>query len=139
MRSVLLDTGPLVALFATDDKHHARFDALVLALAPKGLHLVTTWPCVVEAAYLLPPPQRFEMLQWIGIGGAAVYPFDPRHLGDMVKWMQRYTEQNKREMDFADASLYWLAVESGITEIMTMDVNDFSRYRLPDGRAFALL
>ena len=42
MRSVLLDTGPLVALFATDDKHHARFDALVLALAPKGLHLVTT-------------------------------------------------------------------------------------------------
>jgi predicted nucleic acid-binding protein len=42
MRSVLLDTGPLVALFATDDKHHARFDALVLALAPKGLYLVTT-------------------------------------------------------------------------------------------------
>ncbi len=42
-------------------------------------------------------------------------------------------------MDFADASLYWLAVESGITEIMTVDVNDFSRYRLPDGRAFTLL
>lgn len=57
----------------------------------------------------------------------------------MVKWMQRYTERNKREMDFADATLYWLAMESGITEIMTVDVNDFSRYRLPDGRAFALL
>lgn len=139
MRSVLLDAGPLVALFSADDKHHDYFDTLVLELAPQGLHLVTTWPCIVEAAYLLPPTQRFEMLQWIGIGGAAIYPFDPRHLGDMVGWMRRYTEPNKREMDFADASLYWLAVESGITEIMTVDVNDFSRYRLPDGRAFTLL
>lgn len=139
MRNVLLDTGPLVALFATDDNHHARFDALMFALAPKGLRLITTWPCVVEAAYLLPPPQRFEMLKWIEIGGVVVYPFDPCHLSEMVRWMQRYTEPNKREMDFADASLYWLAVESGITEIMTVDVNDFSRYRLPDGRAFTLL
>jgi hypothetical protein len=57
----------------------------------------------------------------------------------MVRWMQRYTEPGKREMDLADASLYWLAVETGITEIMTVDVADFSRYRLPDGRAFVLL
>lgn len=139
MRNVLLDAGPLVALFAADDKHHARFDALVLTLAPKGLRMLTTWPCVVEAAYFLMPLQRFEMLKWIELGGVTVYPFDPRDLGKMVEWMQRYTEPNKREMDFADASLYWLAVESGVTEIMTVDVGDFSRYRLPDGRGFILL
>jgi len=45
----------------------------------------------------------------------------------------------KREMDFADASLYWLATETGVTEIMTTDVTDFSRYRLPGGRSFNLL
>jgi predicted nucleic acid-binding protein len=57
----------------------------------------------------------------------------------MIGWMQRYTESNKREMDFADATLYWLAIETGILEIMTLDRNDFERYRLPDGRAFVLL
>ena len=139
MRSALLDAGPLVALFAVDDKHHRRFDKLIATLAADGLRLLTTWPCIVEAAYLLDAPQRFEMLEWIGLGGAQVYPFEPHHLADMVQWMRRYTEPGKREMDFADASLYWLASETGVTDIITVDVADFSRYRLPDGGAFALL
>ena len=42
-------------------------------------------------------------------------------------------------MDLADASLYWLAAETGVTEILTVDVGDFSRYRLPRGKAFTLL
>jgi predicted nucleic acid-binding protein len=42
-------------------------------------------------------------------------------------------------MDLADASLYWLAVETGVTEILTVDVTDFSRYRLPGGKSFTLL
>jgi predicted nucleic acid-binding protein len=139
VRNLLIDAGPLVALFAADDKHHSRFDAQVFALASEGLRLLTTWPCVVEAAYLLDAPQRFEMLRWIELGGAQVYPFEAHHLGDMVGWMQRYTERGKREMDFADASLYWLAVETGIRDILTIDLADFRRYRLPDGQAFNLL
>jgi predicted nucleic acid-binding protein len=42
-------------------------------------------------------------------------------------------------MDFTDASLYWLAIETGIVDIMTVDVADFSRYRLPNGEAYTLL
>jgi predicted nucleic acid-binding protein len=42
-------------------------------------------------------------------------------------------------MDLADASLVWLAEETGVTTILTQDVRDFSRYRLPDGRGFTLL
>ena len=139
MRSVLLDAGPQIALFATDDTYHARFNGLVSELSEAGLRLMTTWPCVVEAAYLLEPPQRYELLRWIELGGAVVYPFAAHDLRDMVRWMRRYTVAGKREMDFADASLYWLATETGITEIMTTDVADFSRYRLPDGRTFSLL
>lgn len=139
MRSVLIDAGPLIALFAVDDKHHPKFDRMVSELSSKGLRLITTWPCVVEASYLLDVPQRYEMLRWVELGGVQVYPFESFHLGDMVTWMQRYTEPNKREMDFADATLYWLAIETGIVEIMTVDRNDFERYRLPDGRAFILL
>lgn len=139
MRNILLDSGPLIALFAIDDKHYSRFDKLVKKLSPSGLRLLTTWPCVVEASYLLDSPQRYEMLRWIELGGAVVYPFGTHHLGDMIDWMQRYTEREKREMDLADASLYWLSVETGITEIMTVDVADFSRYRLPRGDFFTLI
>ena len=139
MQNALIDAGPLVALFAQDDKHHSRFDTLVRALAETGLRLLTTWPCVVEAAYILDSPQRFELLQWIELGGVQIYPFQADDLGDMAGWMRQYTERSKREMDLADASLYWLAVETGITEILTIDVADFSRYRLPDGRGFTLL
>lgn len=139
MQSVLLDSGPLIALFAVDDKYHRRFDELVDSLASGGLRLLTTWPCVVEACYLLGNPQRYEMLRWVELGGAIVYPFEPHHLGDMIKWMQHYSKKAKREMDLADASLYWLAIETTVTDIMTVDVADFSRYRLPDGAAFTLL
>lgn len=139
MRSCLIDSGPLIALFAVDDRHHARFEAVVKELSIKGLRLITTWPCVVEASYLLEMPQRFEMLKWVELGGAAVYPFESVHLGDIVRWMRRYSESGKREMDLADASLDWLATETGVTEILTVDVADFSRYRLPRGKAFTML
>ena len=82
---------------------------------------------------------RFELLEWVECGGVQVYPFDPLHLSMMLPWMRRYTEKHKREMDLADASLIWLACETGIREIMTVDVRDFARYRLPDGSALALL
>lgn len=139
MRSVLLDAGPQIALFAPDDKHHRHYDGLVAELSATGLRLLTTWPCIVEASYLLPVPQRFELLRWIELGGAIVYPFGTQHLGDVVTWMETYTESRGRDMDLADATLYWVAAETGVTEIMTVDVRDFSRYRLPDGRGFDIL
>jgi uncharacterized protein len=138
VRSVLLDAGPQIALFAPDDRHHARFDDLVTRLSADGLRLMTTWPCVVEASYLLDVPHRYELLQWLELGGAQTYAFDAHHLGDIVRWMRRYTDR-KREMDLADASLYWLASETGVTEIMTVDAVDFQRYQLPDGARFTIL
>lgn len=138
MRSVLLDSGPLIALFAVDDKHHEHYDRLVANLSLDGLRMLTTWPCVVEASYLLDPPHRFELLHWIELGGAVVYPFEAHHLGDMLNWMRKYSK-GKREMDLADASLYWLASETAISQVLTVDVADFSRYRLPNGTAFEIL
>lgn len=139
MRNVLIDAGPLVALFATDDAHHTRYDQLVAEASTDGLRLVTTWPCIVEASYILDTPWRFELLHWIEQGGVQVFPFDPSHLAVMLPWMRRYTEKAKRDMDLADASLLWLASETGLREIMTIDVKDFARYRLPDGTALTLL
>ncbi|MFN2333243.1 MAG: hypothetical protein ABR550_02305, partial [Wenzhouxiangellaceae bacterium] len=68
-----------------------------------------------------------------------VYPFDVHHLEAMTTWMRQYTERHKRDMDLADASLVWLAAETGIVEIMTTDYKDYTRYRIPEGKAFTLL
>jgi uncharacterized protein len=139
VRNVLIDAGPLIALFATDDAHHRHYDRLVADAARGGLRLCTTWPCVVEASYLLDPPLRFELLEWVARGGVQVFPFEASHLAVMLPWMRRYTEKTKRAMDLADASLLWLADETGLREIMTVDANDFARYRLPDGDALTVL
>lgn len=79
------------------------------------------------------------MLRWVGTSSISVFPFMQDDLEEMVETMRRYTEPPRVEMDFADASLVWLARDSGVTRIMTTDVRDFSRYRTPDGRAFELL
>ena len=60
-------------------------------------------------------------------------------LEDMVPMMLRYTTPPRTEMDLADASLVWLAEDTGVVTIMTLEVRDFSRYRLADGRAFEIL
>ena len=57
----------------------------------------------------------------------------------MVPVMLRYTDRPRSEMDFADATLVWLADDTGVLSVMTTDVRDFSRYRLPDGRVFEIL
>ena len=65
MRSIIIDAGPLIALFAVDDANHQHYDDLITTLSPLGLRLITTWPCIVEASYILDDTHRFEMLRWI--------------------------------------------------------------------------
>ena len=84
-------------------------------------------------------PQRYTMLRWVAAGGVVVFPIPQEALEDIVQSMLRYTALPRTEMDLADASLVWLAEDTGVLRIMTLDVRDFSRYRLADGRAFEIL
>jgi predicted nucleic acid-binding protein len=88
---------------------------------------------------MVAPPQRYTLLRWLGAGAIAVYPMVQEELGEFADLMHRYTQTPRSEMDLADASLVWLAAETGVRRIMTLDVRDFSRYRLPDGQAFEIL
>ena len=139
MPAALVDAGPLVALFGSAQPQQARYQALFKKASSEGWALATTWPCIVEASYLVMPPQRFALLRWVAEGGVSVFPFAPHDLEPMVALMRRYTETPRTQMDLADASLVWLASDAGITTVLTMDVRDFSRYRLADGRAFEIL
>lgn len=139
MRVALIDTGPLVALFDDADRDYERCKGLLGSLLAARVRVVTTWPCVTEASYLLAPANHMAMLQWLHSGAVAVQAFDADVLDDMLGWMKQYTERGKSIMDFADASLYWLAQHLDSNFVLTLEVRDFSRYRLPDGRAFEIL
>jgi uncharacterized protein len=133
VRSTLLDSGALVALFdpsATEHKHYR-------AELPQAGMLLTTWPCVTEALHILPRlVMKLALLRWISATGISVHAFDSQDIPPMIEWIERYSE--RREMDFADASLVWLAQASGCRRIMTTDVRDFARYRVA-GKSFEIL
>lgn len=139
MSAAIVDSSALIALFGAHQKQGAYYGELFKLAADDGWSLATTWPCIVEASHLLDVPQRYTLLKWVAAGGIAVYPLPQEALDDLVDWMMRYTEPPRTEMDLADASLVWLAIDTGVTRIMTMDQRDFARYRLPDGRAFEIL
>lgn len=139
MASALVDASAMVAAFAVGEPQAERYLDLFKLAALEHWTLSTTWPCVTEASYLVAAPQRYALLNWVGNGGLSVFPFEPQHLLDFIPVMQRYTHRPRAEMDLADASLLWLAEETGVTRVMTMAVRDFSRYRLADGRAFEIL
>jgi uncharacterized protein len=139
MASALVDASAMVALFARGQPHAERYHELLELASLEHWSLSTTWPCVTEASYLVDPPARFALLTWLGRRSVSIFPFQQEELLEFVPLMQRCTESPRTEMDLADASLVWLAGETGVTRIMTLDVRDFSRYRLPDGRAFEIL
>ncbi len=138
MNPALVDASALVALFGADEPAHLHYRNLLADRAAVG-RLHTTWPCVTEAAHLLRGNARYAMLRWLGLGAAQVFPLDQEALLEMAPWMQAYSQPPRSEMDLADASLYWLAADTGVTRVLTLDRRDFSRYRLPDGRWFEIL
>lgn len=137
--TAIVDASAMVALFGRDQPRKVHYAQLFAQAATERWMLASTWPCITEASHLLGLPQRYACLRWVAAGGLTVYPFDQEALEGMVEFMRQYTESPRTEMDLADASLVWLASDTGVNRIMTLDVRDFSRYRLPDGRSFEIL
>ena len=135
MNLALIDTGPMVALFDAGDIAHSHYTELLA----QNWRLTTTWPCLVEVCHFLGANTVQRFLRWVSEGGVVVYPVDISNLPDLAELMACYTHPPRTEMDLADASLVWLAQDTNTLNVMTMDVRDFSRYRLPDGRSFEIL
>ena len=137
--AALVDASAIVAVFGERQPRAEHYRAILQTAAQESWSLSTTWPCVVEASHLLDVPRRYTMLRWVGAGAVSVFPIGPETLDGLVETMVRWTERPKTEMDLADATLVWLASETGVLRVLTMDTRDFARYRLPDGRAFEIL
>jgi len=130
VNAVLVDTGPLVALFVRNDPDHAAVAAWLRDFRGK---LLTTWPVLTEVCHFLSPEVGLKFLRWIAAGAAAVAEIPEDELAAVIGMMEKYLD---RPMDLADASLVWLAGRSGLREILTVDQGDFAIFRTPQGKPF---
>ena len=123
---ILIDAGPLVALVDADDQYHEKcVDCLKSLREP----LVTVWPPLVEAVYLLGDlPQAQEALwEMLARGAVRLLTLDLVDIPRIRELMIKYAD---RPMDLTDAALVRVAEREGIRRIFTVDRSDFMVYRL---------
>ena len=129
---ILVDTGPLVALFNTKDNYHSRCLGILQALREP---LLTTIPVLTEAFHLLVPGSKRALAlgAFVQKKGITVWSLDDDSLITALLLMEKYAD---KPMDFADASLVTAAQVLDIQRIFTIDRNDFLTYRIASGHTF---
>ena len=125
MNAILVDAGPLVALLHRDDQYHQEcVEALTAIRDP----LVTVWPALTEAMYLLNFSWRAQDALWELVSDGTLRLLtlesdDHRRMRDLMK------KYRMLPMDLADAALVAVAERERIRRIFTIDRRDFSIYR----------
>jgi hypothetical protein len=132
---VLVDTGPIVAILMASDEHHeACVDQLHRIRGP----LLTCWPVITEAAWLLRAyPAAIRKL----LSSFQRRPFDLVALGEtdlpgIAAILAKYAGLG---IQLADASLVHLANREGIETMFTLDRRDFGILRLAHGKKLHLI
>jgi uncharacterized protein len=126
---ILVDTGPLVALFDPADGMHRRARATLQSLREP---LWTTVAVLTEAFHMLEPDSigSDRLREYVMKGGLAVWFFDRAALARVFELMEQYGD---RPMDLADGSLIAAAEVLQTRKVFTLDVADFSAYRIRRG------
>jgi predicted nucleic acid-binding protein len=135
MNRVLVDTGPLVAIFSRTDQFH---DACTQALKDLAPPLYTCWPVLTEAAWLLRfDPRAIEkLLQSAAFGLYRLLSLDEEDASAIERVLRKYRRLKPR---LADAALVHLASREKIDTVFTVDRRDFRVYRPAPGRAFRIV
>ena len=125
MPAVLVDTGPLVALLDRSDPYHLTCQETLSSLDDS---LVTVWPVVTEAMYMLRAYWQAQEALWemIEIGAVEILPLGIDDVPRMKQLMRKYRDL---PMDLADAALVRVAERERLRRIFTLDRRDFQIYR----------
>ncbi len=129
---ILVDTGPLVALFDPKDEHHSRCRKTLSSIRES---LSTTVPVLTEAFHILEPQSvgSDRLRDFIAKKGASIWNFDRASLLRAFELMETYAD---RPMDLADASIIVAAEELKTRKVFTIDRNDFQTYRVRRGHRY---
>jgi uncharacterized protein len=128
--SIIVDAGPLIALFDRDDRHHSRSVSFVQACQSQ---LISNVPVLTETTFILRfsvDAQR-DFLLW----ARRALEIDDRTAADLPRIAALLDKYRDAPADFTDVSLVALAERLNISQIASVD-NDFAIYRLSGKRAF---
>ena len=133
--NALIDTGAILALLDRRDKWHGVCAA---AFRQLRLPLVTSEAVLTELFHLV-GDSRVEMeaaWKFVGTGAIVLATIEDSELRSVHALMSRYWD---RPMDFADATLVYLAKRESVPTILTVDHADFETYRIEGRRRVRIL
>jgi len=135
MKRILADTGPLVAIISAEDEYH---EVCVEALRKMAGPLLTCWPVITEAAWLLrrSPKAVQRLLRSLDDGFLELLPLTGLDASFIRAIMEKY---EGIQPQLADATLVHLARREHIDTIFTLDRRDFSIYTYGRNRKFRIL
>ena len=124
MRNILIDAGPIIALFNKRDFFHEQAKQKIQLLDAK-LH--TTWPVITEASHLLgfSTKAQLNLLEWIRRNGLIVHHIEDSEILRLIQLIAKYDDV---PMDLADGSLILLSEKLKVNDILTID-SDFYIYK----------
>ena len=126
LNSILIDAGPLIALFDASERHHRGIRDF---LKKNPYRYVSTLAVFTEVSHMLDFDLRAQrdFYQWVMYKGVLISDINQHDLPRILELTEKYADL---PMDFADATLVVSAEKTGIREIVSLD-KDFDIYRLP--------
>ncbi len=131
MKKILIDSGPLIALFDASDKYHQ--DAVDF-IRNNSFPLITTLASITETLHLLDfnRDAQIDFIEWVNRGAVEIHNIENEDFKRLKDLTSKYRDL---PMDFADSCLVFLAEKLGINTIATID-RDFTIYRIKGRRKF---
>ena len=126
LNSILIDAGPLIALFDSSDKHHQR---MLEFLKRFPYRFISTIAVFTEVSHMLDfnVNAQKDFYEWVMYMGVIISDINQN---DMLRIIELTGKYNDLPMDFSDATLVITAEKTGIREIISLDKH-FDIYRLP--------
>ena len=117
------------------DRLDAHHDAVSNWMSETDSALLTVAPVLTETAFFLPARLRVSLAVLAASGVLQVHHPDA---GAYARIGQLFAKYANQDPDWTDLELVWLAEATGIRRIATLDVADFSVYRIHGRKRFEL-
>ena len=131
----LIDTGAILALLDHRDPWHRICDETFKRLR---FPLLTSEAVLTEMFYMVGDDRKNMETAWAFVhsGALKLAEIQDSELPQIHELMSRYWD---RPMDFADATLVYLAKRESLSTIFTVDQADFETYRIDGKRQLRVL
>ena len=123
---ILIDAGPLIALFDADDNQHQKTKQFFVK---HQCCFISTLAVFAEVSHMLDfsTQAQQDFYEWVMQKGVIISDINQHDIPRIAELTRKYADL---PMDFADATLVVTAEKTGIREIISLD-KDFDIYRLP--------